>query len=395
MENDVVTLISKDGRKKIVCYKYMEECYRKEGYISSKNIHISLLYKLVNFKIFRIIKIFFTLCFRCKFFFKNPGHSQFIIFDKENSSDIEEVLPNKNYIILSTRIDDIKEIYISKKIVIHIIKNIFKFSLKKNYLTALIKSIAPKIILTHISDSEDFHTISKILHREIKFIAIQTYSPGYFDHMFSEKRKKSFFIPKLFCFSKYDELFYKKKDVNIESFESIGSLKSSLCNEYINSEKIKINPNKYDICLIAEAHENLNGDLPHVKNMADSVGLTAEFTYKLCKKYNLNIVFSGRGIKNKEGASREIHFYKHYLKNYDFEISQSSNDLQSRYINSYSNMMQSKLVIAVFSTCLREAISFEKKNIIIQYYRTSRYSIPRTRYRISTRKYMHFKKTFL
>ena len=38
MENDVVTLISKDGRKKIVCYKYMEECYRKEGYISSKNI---------------------------------------------------------------------------------------------------------------------------------------------------------------------------------------------------------------------------------------------------------------------------------------------------------------------------------------------------------------------
>ena len=124
----------------------------------------------------------------------------------------------------------------------YIIKNLFKRSLKQNYLTALIKVIAPKIVITHISDSEDFHTVSKILNNKIQFFAIQTYAPTAFNIMFPEKRKKNFFIPKLFCYSKLDELFYKKKKVNIESFESVGSITSSLSYEYTQSEKLKINP---------------------------------------------------------------------------------------------------------------------------------------------------------
>ena len=54
------------------------------------------------------------------------------------------------------------------------IKNIFKRSLKQNYLTVLIKIISPISVITHISDSKDFHIISKILNEKIKFIAIQT-----------------------------------------------------------------------------------------------------------------------------------------------------------------------------------------------------------------------------
>ena len=41
MENDIVTLISRDGKNKVVCYKYMEECFQKEGYISSKKLYIN------------------------------------------------------------------------------------------------------------------------------------------------------------------------------------------------------------------------------------------------------------------------------------------------------------------------------------------------------------------
>ena len=33
MHEDIITLISRDGKDKIVCYKYMEECFKKEGYI--------------------------------------------------------------------------------------------------------------------------------------------------------------------------------------------------------------------------------------------------------------------------------------------------------------------------------------------------------------------------
>ncbi len=104
MDNEIITLISRDGKDKIVCYKYMEECFKKEGYISSKKLYINLLYKLFNFEVFRKIKVFFTLCLRCKFFLKNPKHSELVIFDSANTESVEKILTNKNYFTIYTRI---------------------------------------------------------------------------------------------------------------------------------------------------------------------------------------------------------------------------------------------------------------------------------------------------
>jgi hypothetical protein len=180
-----------------------------------------------------------------------------------------------------------------------------------------------------------------------------------YNKMFSAEGKKNFFIPKFFCYGECDELFYKKKKVNIGSFEAVGSIQASLCYEYVKSEKLKINPNKYDICLIAETHCFLNGDFSQVKNYAECHGLVAEFTHRLCRKHNLNMVLPGKAAKDTAGARREIYFYKHYLKNYNFEILHSPKETRS--YSSYINVMQSKLTIALWSTLLREAISFEKK----------------------------------
>ena len=359
MSNDTVTLISPDGKNKIVCFKYMEESFRKEGFVSSERIYANLLYRFFYFKIFRKIINFFALCLRCKFFFKDPEHNEFVIFDSDNTDPVEKILPNKNYTIISTRITQINKIYVSRKIIFYIMKNFFKVSLKQNYLAALIVVIAPKIVLTYISDSEDFHIVSKILHNKIKFIAFQTYMPNMFEIMFSKKGKKNFFIPKFFCYGKCDELFYKNKKVNIGTIESVGSIKASLTYEYVKSKKLKINPDKYDICLISESRAVINKDWPQVKTLDDSIGLVAEFTHKLCKKHNLNLVFSGKINKTDADAKREIYFYKHYLKNYDFKISEPS-FIEKTY-SSYINIMQSKLTIALFSTMLREAISFDKK----------------------------------
>jgi len=71
------------------------------------------------------------------------------------------------------------------------------------------------------------------------------------------------------------------------------------------------------------------------------------------------MVISGRAVKDTVEARREIAFYKHYLKNHNFEILHSPKD--TRIYSSYINVMQSKLTIALWSTLLREAISFEKK----------------------------------
>ena len=360
MSNDIITLISPDGKDKIDCFKYMEECFKKEGYTTSEKFYKNLLFSFFNFGIIRKINVFVDLCLRCKFFFQDPEHIDLIIFDGEHTKYLEKVLSNKKYVIIFNRIEQINKIYISKKILFYIIKNIFKRSLKKNYLTILIKIIAPKIVLTHISNSEDFHIISKILSNKIEFIAIQTYAPTAFNNMFSEEGKKNFFIPKLFCYSKFDELFYKKKKVNIGSFEAIGSIESSLSYEYTQSKKLNINPNKYDICLVSEFVSCLNkADHPQVKNLSDCYGLVAEFTHRLCKKHNLNMVFAGKSIKDTVDGKREIHFFKHYLKDYNFEIFQPTKEI--KIYSSYINIMQSKLTIALWSTMLREAISFEKK----------------------------------
>ena len=120
MDNDIVTLISRDKKDKVVCFKYMEECFQKEGYTSSKKLYINLLYKLFNFAILRKIRVFFALCLRCKFFFKDCKHSEFVIFDSEHASCLEEILANRNYITVSTRIEQINEIYVTSKILFYI-----------------------------------------------------------------------------------------------------------------------------------------------------------------------------------------------------------------------------------------------------------------------------------
>jgi len=362
MNDDIVTLISRNGEEKIVCPKYFGEYFQKrEGYIPLKNSYISLLHKLLNINIIRKIKIICKLILKSKFIFKDPQHSETVIFDCETTvADMEKILPNKNYVVIPTRLNKIDEIYLSKKVIFYVLKNFFKRGLKQNYLLALIKVTAPKIVLTEIEFSTDFHIISKILHdeNEIECIAIQNGTPHLFAFM-SAYMKKNFFISKLFCFSKYDQLFYEENKINVKKIEIIGSLKSSLSYEYVKSKKMKINPNKYDICLVSTPMVFLNYDYPQVKNLADCVGLIAEFTYRLCKKHNLNLIFTGKSDKGTKYADREIFFYKHYLKDYDFKIFQSS-DRRANYF-SYINIMQSKLSISAVSTILREAIAFEKK----------------------------------
>ena len=53
----------------------------------------------------------------------------------------------------------------------------------------------------------------------------------------------------------------------------------------------------------------------------------------------------------------ELNFYKHFLKDHKFKISQSILGKFSTYVN----MMQSKIIIGMLSTSLREAFIFKKK----------------------------------
>ena len=353
MTSNTKTLLTPDRSHKFIIVSHMEDFYLKKGYLpfSKKNIIQKSLLKF-NLYFFRKIKIFLKLIFNCKFILSNPEKKDIVVFDCFTSMYIKRVLPNDNYKALSTRIERIKTIYFSKEIFFYIILNFFKRALKQNYLAALINVISPKVVITNIDNSIDFYMAAKIFKGKIKFIAVQNADRGEM-RWISEEETKKVFIPEFLCFSDYEEQIYRNKKFNIGKFESVGSLRASLSKEYVKSEKININPEQYDICLISEPHPVLNSDYSQVKNFAESSGKVAEYTHCLCKKKKLNLIFVGK-------RDTEIEFYKEYLKEYDYKIFQSPRNEKEIY-NTYLNVMRSKLVIGQISTVLREAISFRKK----------------------------------
>ena len=307
-----------------------------------------------------MIKKYLKFIFNSKFFWKKTEKFDILIFDCEAFKDILKILPNKNYKIISTRYNKINEIYLNKKIIAKMFKNLFRLTMKQNYLTSLIEAIMPKVVITHIPHSIDFYVVAKELKNKIKFIAIQH---GHHDILsLPRDLQKKIFIPELICFSKYEEKIYKKKNYKIDKFDSIGSLRASLSLEYAKLQKINTDENTYDICLVSEhaLDKDLfpsNGDFELIPNYSDHVGKIAEFSYRLSKENNLSIIFSGNTEPNTKYKDIEINFYKKFLKDYNFKIDQGYADNYPTYIN----LMRSKIVIGGYSTVMREALGFGKK----------------------------------
>ena len=364
MALNTTTLINPEKDGKITVQNHVVEYYLKRGYLPYKKNSIKKKYlQKIDSNFLRKLKILITLIFNSKFILKDPKKSDIVIYDCQSTEVIEKVLPNDNYIIVSTRIKRIKTLYLSRRIIFFIILNFFKRTLKQNYLAALIEIISPKFVITQIDNSVDFYLTARIFKNRIKFIAVQNANRG--DTVWSpiEKTKK-IFIPEFLCFGGYDEHLYRKKKCNVGKFEIIGSLRTSICKEYVKSEKININPQRYDICLLGEPHPTVGpeADYPHVKNFTEAIGKVAEYTHRLCDKKKLNLIFIGKRVQNEEASELEILFYQKYLKDYNFKIFQPSSRHDRTYeFSSYRNIMQSKLVIGHISTMLREAFAFDKK----------------------------------
>jgi len=163
-------------------------------------------------------------------------------------------------------------------------------------------------------------------------------------------------LPELLCFSKWDIDLFTKGVSTVKKFNVVGSLKSANAKEYVKKNKIKIENEKYDICLISEARMEI-ADFTHIENYENFPGIIAEFTHRLCKEKNMKLIFAGRQKLDDPFFEMETHYYKGYLKNYDFKIDQKKENEYATHVN----MMQSKLIISQGSSAAREAVSFKKK----------------------------------
>ena len=305
--------------------------------------------KKINIYIDKLKKLS-TILINAKIIFQNPIKKKIIIFDLRSSNELSQILEKKNIFFLANRIEEIKEIYVTKEIILFLIKNIFKRSIKINYLLKLIIIIDPKIIITRTDTSKDFHILSKILYKKIKCISLQQGSrfllgknPLGDDSPASVIKK--YFIPEFFVFSKFDKKNFTKIKTPVKKYHIVGSIRSALALKYFKHNKINIQ-NEYDFCLISDPHEY------------STTGLISKYLIKLCNEEKLTYVIAARSNLY---DGRELLYYNQFCNIKKINI--KKNRLNS--YSSYFYMLKSKITIGQYSTLLFEALSLKKKVVTI------------------------------
>ncbi len=344
-------LLDKKNSRLLLVRDYLKEYYINKGFsLLPKNKFLRFFQVFFYTKFLRKIKIFIKLLYSCKFKFKNPNQNKILILGSEGADFITTHLESNDYVILPFKINHFKIIFISKKILIFLFKNLYKNSLKVSYIGALINVIKPKIIITMFDQYLEINQIGKIFSNEIKLIAVQQANRS-INHY--SKGKLNFY--KYYTIGDYE----KKLTQNIikpEKVHSIGSLVAIRAKKYFNLNNIDLDI-KNDICLLSEPHLNINEELVNVRDVEKSVGLVAEYTIQFCKKYNKKLIFSG---KNDWGADEKFAEEIFYRNNTSFDNLNIEFQNKKKF-GTLKNIASSKLIIGCCSTALREAFEFNKK----------------------------------
>ena len=135
-----------------------------------------------------------------------------MIFDGTRFKELKKYLfENEKCFILENRYENIREIYLSPKIIWKFIQNLFsKYNfllLQDIYLISIIQVIKPKVVLTFVDNSIQFSKLSKANEdKEIKFIALQNGARlqwqeqfFYSKNLISRNINLDYFIPFFFC----------------------------------------------------------------------------------------------------------------------------------------------------------------------------------------------------
>tara|TARA_Y100001960_G_C14686783_1_gene834214 strand:- start:177 stop:1316 length:1140 start_codon:yes stop_codon:yes gene_type:complete len=288
-----------------------------------------------------------------KFIFQNLKKCNLIVFDCINDDYFEDLFDNVNYYSLSTRIERINKIYINLDVIKFILVNFLKRKLKQNYLISLIHQLDPKLVITLIDNSEEFSILSKYFNEKIPFYAIQGSNRGDIK-LKSDDEVKVYNFNTFFCFGPYEKNFYLKKKINIKNFIFTGPLRPSLALKHIKRERIIIKDNKFDIFLPTEL--SITSPYNKFTNYSDSCIKLADYTANICSKHKLNLIFSAESFLNTKTFKKENEFYKDVLKTYNIKLTPKT----SKY-STYINVLESKLVIGLNTTLLREAFYLKKK----------------------------------
>ena len=308
-----------------------------------------------------------------KFKIENPPQREIVIFDGTSLNDLKYILHKKKFFVLENRKSRISTVYCSLNIIITFFFNFFLLFFKnKNlhtiYLFTLLEKINPKIVITSIDNSFKFAELAKLLSKKIKFAAIQ--NANRFDYMHNiylfkknlsvSNLNNKYFIPHFFCFGEHEINQIKKYKINIDQVYKVGSIRVANFFKHIELNKIKLQKEKYDVCLISEAASNINEKF-EIKDLEEKFAKVAKFTIDYSKKYNLKFIFLQKRNLNSIENKEEMNFYKKYLNKNDFNFLKKNSSLNQNNYSSYLGLFQSKLAVGAQSTLLRDKIGCKEK----------------------------------
>jgi surface carbohydrate biosynthesis protein len=353
----------------IVPYFLKEIYIKKKYFLLPENIFLRKIFIFFYLKILRKFFLLVELLLKVKIKFKSPKKFKYIIFDDNSLGVIDKILPNNDFFVLTTRIFNFKEIYITKNIITYILKNFFKRNLKINYICSLIESIEPKKIITLIDNSTEFHLIYKIFKkRNIDFYAIQNAvrDKSYYKKIFSISN----YSGNYFCFGEYEVNSIKKNLIHKPNLrlKAIGSLKIELAREYLIEQNKTDLKEIYDICLISEAGSEIgtSGSLS-INEWQEDQKIAAKIlrhTLSFCYKHNKKLLFLGKHNLNRNNdelvKQEEYLFYEYNNKvnNFNLQFFDKSN------YDNIKNLIKSRVIVGQTSTLLRESFGLKKKILV-------------------------------
>ena len=315
----------------------------------------------------RRILFILKLLLKVKFVFKNPQEHELVIFDDESSFDLKNFISPYNFFLLQTRIENINKVYLS----FQIIKYFFKYyngNIMTAYLSSLLEIVRPKVVLTFIDNSLKFFDIAKIFDNKINFVAIQNgicYDLKKHKHLYKVKKinsdlTKNYYIPNFLCFGQFEIDHYKKYEIKVKNFSKVGSLQMANFFYHIEKNKISLKKSLYDICLISNYMPAGSNDEWVVPSLEEGLAKTTKYTINFCMKHNLKMIFAWRRDVPSEAHKNEIVFYKKHLNDIEFNYLVSSSIEKDKF-SSYKAMFQSNIVVATYSTMLRENLGIGGK----------------------------------
>lgn len=324
----------------------------------------------------KLYKIFKKLI-SSKIVFNSPNYD-FLIFDGTSFKDLKKHLfKNKKCFVLENRYENIKEIYLSPKILWQILLNLFSnynnLLLQDIYLNAIIQAVKPKVVLTFIDNNIQFSKLCRANKDEsIKFIALQNGSRlQWQEQLFLFKNKLidrninlDYFIPLFLCFGEFEKDECKKYSIKVEKFTYVGNIRLSNFLKDVELKKIIIKKNKYDVCLLSDHGAWLNKydgvQINKITKAYQGIVKLIKYTIKVSQKNSLKFIFSFKRSHGSPGYEDEQRWFKENLTVDEYNYIKKNSSLHKEY-SSYINSFESKVIVANTSTLLRENISCGNK----------------------------------